>query len=97
MLIIAALFIYIIAVIFRLLDNSAALLIKHGISVNPFYLKPEVIRDQIDTIEDTTLVAKLHRNLLFQKLHTIFSIATIATFVIGIIYEIYNPYLVHLL
>jgi len=89
MVIVTSLFIYIIAVIFRLLDNSAALLIREGISVNPFYLKPFLIKEQIEHLEDTKLMQKLHRNLLFQKLHNIFAIVAMLTFIGGVIYELY--------
>jgi len=89
MVIITSLFIYTIAVVFRLLDNSAALLIRQGISVNPFYLKSFAIMEEIEHLEDTKLVQKLHRNLLFQKLHNIFAVVAILTFIGGVIYELY--------
>ncbi|TVZ52474.1 hypothetical protein OD90_1649 [Dokdonia sp. Hel_I_53] len=97
MLMVVAFFVYIIAIIFRLLDNSAALLINHGISVSPFYLKPPVILSQIENLKDKRLISKLRRNLLYQKLHKLFSILAILTFIIGLIYEIYNPSIIYLM
>ncbi len=97
MLMVAAVFVYIIAIIFRLLDNSAALLIRHGISVSPFYLKPPVILAQIEKLKDKKLIWKLQRNLWYQKLHIAFTVLAIITFIVGIIYEIYNPYIIYLM
>lgn len=94
---VAAVFVYIVAIIFRLLDNSAGLLIAHGISVSPFYLKPPVILGQIEELDDKKLIWKLHRNLWYQKLHIAFTVLAILTFLVGVIYEIYNPYIVTLM
>lgn len=93
---VAAVYIYIIAIVLRLLDNSAFLLIKHGISVNPFYLKPIIIQSHIDELSDKKLIWKLKRNLWYKKLHIVFTILAIVTFIAGIFYEIYNPYIVYL-
>lgn len=97
MLIVAALFIYIIAVIFRLLDNSAGLLIAHGISVSPFYLKRTIILEQIEQLDNKQLIQKLQRNLRYKKIHIACTIIAILTFVLGIIYEMYNPNILELL
>lgn len=96
MVMVAAVYIYIIAIILRLLDNSAFLLIKHGISVNPFYLKPDVIKSHIDSLTNKKLIWKLKRNLWYKKLQIAFTILAILTFIAGIFYEIYNPYIVYL-
>ncbi|RMB63426.1 hypothetical protein EAX61_03280 [Dokdonia sinensis] len=96
MLIIASVFVFIIAVIFRLLDNSAGLLISNGISVSPFYLAPEVVKDEMEKIKDERLKRKLRRTLLFQKLHKIFTVAAIITLIVGIAFEIYEPQLIYL-
>lgn len=94
---VVAVFVYIIAIVFRLLDNSAALLIRHGISVTPFYLKPPIILGQIEQLKDKKLIWKLHRNLWYQKLHIAFTVLAILTFIVGIIYEIYSPYIIYLM
>ena len=96
MLIIASIFVFIIAVIFRLLDNSAGLLIANGISVSPFYLKAEVIKSEMAKLDDEKLKKKLRRTLFFQKLHKAFIILAILTLITGIGMEIYKPYLIYL-
>lgn len=95
MVIIASIFIFCIAAIFRLLDNSAGLLISNGISVNPFYLSPKEVKEQIVKIQDKQLIRKLKRTLIFQKLHKIFLVLAILTFVVGVVYEFINPTLIN--
>ncbi|MBQ50630.1 MULTISPECIES: hypothetical protein [Leeuwenhoekiella] len=97
MVIIASIFVFCIAAVFRLLDNSAGLLISNGISVSPFYLKDAEIKEQMDQIKDRQLRKKLKRTLIFQKLHKIFLVLAIFTFIAGIVYEFYNPSLIKLL
>lgn len=96
MVMVAAVYIYIIAIILRLLDNSAFLLIRHGISVTPFYLKPFVIQSHIEVLKDKKLIWKLKRNLWYKRLHIAFTILAIVTLIAGIFYEIYNPYIIYL-
>lgn len=98
MVILVAVFVFILAVFFRLVDNSAGLLIASGISVSPFYLSRETIKDEIIKLEGTNKVLerKLNRNLVFQKLHKLFIILAIITLLAGIVYEFYNPMLTHL-
>ncbi|MFT5751022.1 MAG: hypothetical protein ACI828_000975 [Flavobacteriales bacterium] len=96
MLIVASIFVFIIAVVFRLLDNSAGLLISNGISVSPFYLPSDIIKSEMDKLKDRRLKRKLKRTLIFQKLHKIFTVLSIVVFVLGIVYEFYRPTLIHL-
>ncbi|MCC4211510.1 hypothetical protein [Leeuwenhoekiella parthenopeia] len=97
MIIIASIFVFCIAAVFRLLDNSAGILISNGISVSPFYLSRREIKEQMKKISDKSLRRKLKRTLFFQRLHKLFLILAIATFVVGIVYEFFNPTLVSLL
>ena len=97
MVIIASIFVFCIAAIFRLLDNSAGILISNGISVSPFYLSESEVKEQIKKIEDSSLRSQLKRTLIYQKLHKIFLVLSIITFVGGIVYEFINPTLVELL
>ncbi|MEZ7494279.1 hypothetical protein QO206_02200 [Leeuwenhoekiella aequorea] len=80
-----------------MLDNSAGLLISNGISVSPFYLSESEVKEQIKKIEDSGLRSQLKRTLIYQKLHKIFLVLSIVTFVGGIVYEFINPTLVELL
>ena len=96
MLIVASIFIFIIAVVFRLMDNSAGLLISNGISVSPFYLSPDVIKNEMDKISDPKLKRKLKRTLIYQKLHKVFTVLAVVMLVVGIAYEFYSPTLIHL-
>ena len=96
MVIIASVFVFIVAVIFRLLDNSAKLFISNGISVNPFYLSAETVIEEMNKLDDDKLKRKLKRNLFYQKLHKLFTILAIITLVVGIGLEIYKPELIYL-
>ena len=96
MVIVASVFVFIIAVIFRLLDNSAKLFISNGVSVNPFYLSSETVIEEMNKLNDNKLKQKLKRNLRYQKLHRIFTILAIITLIIGVALEIYKPELIYL-
>lgn len=93
MLILVSIFIFSIASVFRLLDNSAGLLISKGIFVSPFYLKSTEIKKQMQQVADPSVLKKLNRALLFQKLHKFFLIISVLVFVMGIISEIRHPML----
>ncbi|GAA4273788.1 hypothetical protein U6A24_02375 [Aquimarina gracilis] len=68
------LFFFIIAVAFRLLDNSAAIFLKHDILVETSYVSADVIREHINSSEDLKLKKALKRALVFRKLHNLFMI-----------------------
>lgn len=91
MILIASIFVFCAAAIFRLLDNSAGLLISSGISVTPFYLPSKEIEDQMENIENPKVLRRLHTTLLFKKLHKLLILLAALTFIAGIIYEIVNP------
>lgn len=98
MVILVSVFVFIIAAIFRLLDNSAGLLIANGISVSPFYLSVDTINEEIAKLEGSNeeLERKLQRNLRYKKMHIAFVALAILTLLGGIVYEFYNPTLIHL-
>lgn len=91
MILIASIFVFCVATLFRLLDNSAGLLISNGISVTPFYLSSKEIKEQMENIENPKLLRRLRTTLLFQKLHKLLLLVAILTFVTGIVYEIVDP------
>lgn len=97
MIIIASIFVFCIAAVFRLLDNSAGILISNGISVSPFYLSRKEVKGQMKKISDKKLRKKLKRTLLFQQLHKVFLALALLTFIAGVVYEFINPTLVNLL
>ncbi len=68
------LFFFIIAVAFRLLDNSAAIFLKHDILVDTSYVSADIIKEHIDNSGDVKLKKSLKRALLFRKLHNFFMI-----------------------
>ena len=78
------------------MDNSAGLLISNGISVSPFYLSPDVIKNEMDKISDPKLKRKLKRTLIYQKLHKLFTVLAVVMLVVGIAYEFYSPTLIRL-
>lgn len=94
MVIIASIFVFCIAAVFRLLDNSAGVLISNGISVSPFYLSEKEVKKQITLIDDEKLIKKLKRTLVYQKLHKVFLVLSIITFIAGVVYEFINPSLI---
>jgi len=91
MILIASIFVFCVAAIFRLLDNSAGLLIGNGISVTPFYLSSKEIKNKMENIENPKLLRRLRTTLLFQKLHKLLLVLAILTFVTGIVYEMMDP------
>ncbi len=68
------LFFFIIAVAFRLLDNSASIFLNHDILVDTSYVSADVIREHIGSSENVKLKKALKRALLFRKLHNFFMI-----------------------
>ena len=73
------LFFFIIAVAFRLMDNSASTFLDNDILVDSSYVSNNLIRQQIETTENTKLKKSLKRSLLFRKLHNIFMILAVVS------------------
>ncbi len=73
------LFFFIIAVAFRLLDNSAAIFLKHDILVDTSYVSGDIIREHINSSGDSKLKKSLKRALLFRKLHNFFMILMVVS------------------
>ncbi|MEW7289039.1 hypothetical protein [Aquimarina sp. 2304DJ70-9] len=73
------LFFFIIAVAFRLLDNSAAIFLKHDILVDTSYVSGDIIREHINSSGDVKLTKSLKRALLFRKLHNFFMILMVVS------------------
>ena len=73
------LFFFIIAVAFRLLDNSASIFLKHDILVDTSYVSGEIIREHINNSKDTKLKKTLSRALLIRRLHNLFMILMVVS------------------
>lgn len=68
------LFFFIIAVGFRLLDNSGYLLLKKEINIQSSYVSIKILQDQLNTTADETFKQKLKQVLIYRKLHRLFLI-----------------------
>lgn len=69
---------FIIAVSFRLLDNSALLFLQKEILVDSSNVSQKAIEEQIKFSADYRFKKQLKRALLFKKLHRIFIILMLA-------------------
>ena len=67
-------FLFIIGVIFRLLDNSASIFMDNEILVDSSYVSEELILDYIDKSDDDKLRKSLRRALFFRKMHNLFMV-----------------------
>ena len=70
----APVFLFIIGVIFRLLDNSASIFMDNEILVDSSYVSEELILDYIDKSDDDKLRKSLRRALFFRKMHNLFMV-----------------------
>lgn len=84
-LLLSPLFFYIIAVIFRLLDNSALLFLKKEIFVNSSNVPLKIIKEQINTSADPTFKRRLKRTIIYRNIHKVFIILMIAALPVTII------------
>ncbi|QYA24702.1 hypothetical protein G3I01_03995 [Gramella sp. MT6] len=71
------LFFFIIAVCFRLLDNSAYLFLRKEILINSSNVSRSVLKDQIKAAEDPDFSRQLKRALLFRNLQQTFLISAV--------------------
>ena len=71
------LFFFIIAVAFRLLDNSASIFLDNEILVDSSYVSGDLIREQIEDTEDIKLKKSLKKSLFFRKMHNLFMILAV--------------------
>ncbi len=85
-------FFFIIAVTFRLMDNSAAIFLDHEIFVDSSYVSVEMINEQLTNTEDEALRKALKRVLMFRRLHNLFMILALITLPPVIIACFLNPF-----
>jgi len=80
------LFLFIIAVSFRLLDNSTYLFLKKDILVNTSNVSRSLLKKQIRYNEDANFTKQLKRALLFRNLQQSFMISAIISLPISFIF-----------
>lgn len=76
-LLLSPLFFYIIAVCFRLLDNSALLFLQKEILIDSSNVSLQAIKDQIKSSQDSAFKKQLKRALIYRKFHKVFIILMI--------------------
>lgn len=76
---------FVLAVTFRLLDNSASIFLDHDILVDSAYVSNDLIRKQIENSENEKLRKRLRLSLKYRKLHNIFMILAIASLPIVVV------------
>lgn len=65
---------FIIAVGFRLMDNSGYLLLKQEIIIESSYVSLKILKEQLNTTADEIFKQKLRQVLVYRKLHRFFLI-----------------------
>jgi hypothetical protein len=80
------LFFFIIAVSFRLLDNSALLFLQKEILVNSSNVSVKIIKEQIHSNPDEDFTRQLRKALVFRKLHRMFITLTAASMLVILLY-----------
>ena len=80
------LFLFIIAVSFRLLDNSTYLFLKKDILVNSSNVSRQLLKKQIRCSEDAKFSRQLKRALLFRNLQQSFMILAIVSLPVSLIF-----------
>ena len=69
---ISPLFCFIVAVGFRLLDNSGYLFLEQEININSSYVSLKLLREQVHNSTDEGFRRKLKQVLLYRRLHLAF-------------------------
>ncbi|MFD0977102.1 hypothetical protein [Salinimicrobium gaetbulicola] len=77
---------FIIAVAFRLLDNSAYLFLQKEIIINSSYISVRLLRLHAQRTHDPKFARQLRRMLLYRKLHRLFLYLMIPASVFTIYY-----------
>jgi hypothetical protein len=84
-LLLSPLLFYIIAVVFRLLDNSALLFLQKEILVDSSNVSLKAIEEQIHSSRDFKFKKQLKRALMYRKIHRVFIILMIASLPVTVI------------
>lgn len=78
------LFLFIIAVSFRLMDNSAYLFLKKDILINSSNVSRSILKDQIKSAEDPDFTRQLKKALLFRNLQQSFMVLAVLSLLISL-------------
>ncbi len=73
------LFLFIIAVTFRLLDNSTSIFLSKEIIVDSSYASVKLIKKHIKSTQDPEVKKGLEKALIFRRLHNLFMILTVVS------------------
>ena len=80
LLLISPLLFFIVAVSFRLLDNSAFLFLQKEILIESSYVSAKVLKEQLRNSRDFRFKRKIKRVLVFRRMHSICLSLTFITF-----------------
>lgn len=86
LLLFSPLFFFIVAVSFRLLDNSTLLFLQKDILVQSSNVSRKLLKEQIKTSEDKVFTGKLRRALLFRNLQQSFLVISVISLVFSAAY-----------
>lgn len=84
-LLLSPLFFYIVAVSFRLLDNSALLFLQKEILVDSSNVSLKAIEEQLISSADSRFKQQLKRALFYRKVHKVFLILMIAALPVTVV------------
>lgn len=84
-LLLSPLFFYIVAVSFRLLDNSSLLFLQKEILVDSSNVSLKAIEEQLISSADSRFKRQLKRALFYRKIHKIFIILMVAALPVTVI------------
>lgn len=84
-LLLSPLFFYIIAVCFRLLDNSALLFLQKEILIDSSNVSLKAIKDQLKSSQDSRFKKQLKRALVYRKFHKVFIILMILSLPVTVV------------
>ena len=76
-LLVSPLLFFIVAVTFRLLDNSGSLFLQKEIIIESSYVSLKILQDQLRSTPDETFRKCLKQVLIYRRLHSVFIILMI--------------------
>lgn len=86
LLLFSPLFFFIVAVSFRLLDNSTLLFLQKDILIQSSNVSRKLLKEQIQISDDKIFTGKLKRALLFRNLQQSFLIVSVISLALDALY-----------